>query len=80
MDQKRMLRIHSLQHWFNLADLAYEEAPYDSIGLRRFASMDPGFEAMPDTTTLLRFRHFLERHRFGEQLFADATGCPRTAA
>ena len=33
---KRMLRIHFLQHWFNLADLACEEALYDSASLRRF--------------------------------------------
>ena len=31
---ERMLRIHFLQHWFNLADLACEEALYDSPGLR----------------------------------------------
>ncbi len=36
---ERMLRIHFIQHWFNLADLACEEALYDSASLRRFVGM-----------------------------------------
>ena len=35
-----MLRIHFLQHWFNLADEACEDALHDSISLRRFARID----------------------------------------
>jgi transposase, IS5 family len=69
---ERMLRIHFLQHWFNLADLACEEALYDSASLRRFAGIDLGREAVPDASSLLRFRHFLEQHKLGEQLFAAA--------
>jgi IS5 family transposase len=69
---ERMLRIHFLQHWFNLADLACEEALYDSASLRRFAGIDLGREAVPDATSLLRFRHLLEQHQLGEQLFAEA--------
>jgi IS5 family transposase len=51
-----MLRIHFLQHWFNLADLACEEALYDSASLRRFAGIDLGNEPVPDATTMLKFR------------------------
>ena len=69
---ERMLRIHFLQHWFNLADLACEQALYDSASLRRFAGIDLGREAVPDATTLLKFRHLLERHQLGERLFAEA--------
>lgn len=69
---ERMLRIHFLQHWFNLADLACEEALYDSASLRRFAGIDLGREAVPDATTLLKFRHLLEQHTLGERLFAEA--------
>lgn len=68
---ERMLRIHFLQHWFNLADFACEEALYDSASLRRFAGIDLGCEAVPDATTLLKFRHLLEEHKLGEQLFAE---------
>ena len=69
---ERMLQIHFLQHWFNLADQACEEALYDSISLRRFASIDLGLEPAPDATSLLRFRHLLEQNKLGEKLFAEA--------
>jgi len=68
---ERMLRIHFLQHWFNLADFACEEALYDSASLRRFAGIDLGREAVPDATTLLKFRRLLEDHQLGERLFAE---------
>jgi transposase, IS5 family len=68
---ERMLRIHFLQHWFNLADLACEEALYDSISLRRFAGIDLGREPVPDATTLLKFRRLLEQHKLAERLFAE---------
>ena len=57
-----MLRIYFLQHWFNLSDPGAEEALYDSPGLRRFAGVDLGRAAAPDETTILNFRHLLERH------------------
>ena len=66
---ERMLRIHFLQHWFNLSDPAMEEALYDSRAMRRFAGIDLGEEAAPDETTILKFRHLLEAHNLGEQLF-----------
>ncbi len=63
---QRMLRIHLLQHWFNLADEAMEEALYDSASLRAFVGIDLGREPVPDATSLLRFRHLSEKHRLGE--------------
>jgi IS5 family transposase len=68
---ERMLRIHFLQHWFNLADLACEEALYDSASLRRFAGIDLGCEAVPDATTMLKFRRLLEQRKLAERLFAE---------
>jgi IS5 family transposase len=68
---ERMLRIHFIQHWFNLADFACEEALYDSASLRRFVGIDLGREPVPDATTLLKFRHLLEEHKLAEQLFAE---------
>ena len=67
---ERMLRIHLLQHWFNLADVTCEEALYDSASLRRFVGIDLGVEPVPDATTMLRFRRLLNDHKLGEQLFA----------
>src|SRR6201987_5198470 len=65
---ERMLRIHFVQHWFNLADLACEEALYDSLSLRRFVGIDLGSETVPDATTLLKFRHLLEEHKLGGRI------------
>lgn len=67
---ERMLRMYFVQHWFNLADQACEEALLDSPALRRFVGIDLGRERVPDGTTLLRFRRLLEAHKLGEQLFA----------
>ncbi len=67
---ERMLRIHFIQHWFNLADLACEEALYDSVSLRRFVGIDLGREPVPDATTMLKFRRLLNDNKLGEALFA----------
>jgi transposase, IS5 family len=67
---ERMLRMLFVQHWFNLADEACEEALYDSASLRAFVGIDLGRERVPDGTTLLKFRRLLEKHKLGEALFA----------
>lgn len=67
---ERMLRMHFVQHCFNLADEACEEALLDSTSLRRFVGIDLGRERVPDATTLLKFRRLLNEHKLGEQLFA----------
>ena len=67
---EHMLRMYFVQHWFNLADEACEEALLNSTALRRFVGIDLGGERMPDGTTLLKFRRLLEQHKLCEQLFA----------
>jgi IS5 family transposase len=66
---ERMLRLHFLQHWFNLSDPAAEEALYESVSMRQFVGIDLGREPVPDETTILNFRHLLERHGLGKALF-----------
>src|ERR1700682_2900021 len=68
---ERMLRIYLLQQWFNLSDPAVEEALYDSLVMRRFVEIDLGREPVPDETTVCRFRHLLEAHDLGQQLFDE---------
>src|SRR5215831_3795025 len=67
---ERMLRLHCLQQWFNLSDPAVEEALYDSRAMRQFVGIDLGREPVPDETTICKFRHLLEAHQLGTQLFA----------
>ena len=71
---ERMLRLHLLQHWFNLSDPAAEEALYESVSMRRFVGIDLGREPVPDETTILNFRHLLERHDLSRTLFERVNG------
>ena len=57
-----MLRIHYMQQWFGLSDPAMEEALHDMPLFREFAKLDGVLNRMPDETTILRFRHLLEKH------------------
>jgi IS5 family transposase len=68
---ERMLRIYFLQQWYALADEALEDALYDSQALRNFAGIDLGREAVPDATTLLKFRHLLEAHELTRRIFEE---------
>ena len=65
-----MLRMYLLQVWFSLSDEGVEEAIYDSYAMRRFMGLDFAVEQVPDATTLLHFRHLLEKRQLGEKLFA----------
>lgn len=71
IDLERMLRIYFLQQWFNLSDPGVEETLYDSTSMRRFAGIDLGREAVPDETTVCKFRHLLEKQKLGERIFAE---------
>jgi IS5 family transposase len=57
-----MLRIYFMQQWHALSDPAMEDALYEIESMRRFARLELGEDALPDETTLLKFRHLLERH------------------
>lgn len=65
-----MLRIYCLQQWYNLSDPGAEEALYDIHSMRAFAGLELGRDAIPDETTILNFRHLLERHDLTKAVFA----------
>ena len=67
---ERMLRMYLVANWFNLGDEACEDALYDIPAFRDFCRIDLGRERVPDATTLLHFRHLLEKHQIGAALFA----------
>lgn len=66
----RMLWMFLLQQWFGLADEAVEDKIYDSQAMRDFVGIDLARGAVPDATTLLKFRRLLEQHALTAQLFA----------
>lgn len=57
-----MLRIHFMQQWYALSDPAMEDALYEIESMRRFAGLELNEDAIPDETTILKFRRFLEQH------------------
>ena len=72
MGVEKMLRMYFLQQWYSLADEALEDALYDSQALRTFVGIDlGGGEAVPDATTLLYFRHLLERQELTQAIFVE---------
>ena len=48
-----------------------EETLHDSEAMRRFAGIELGDDRIPDETTILNFRHMLERHGLTEAIFAE---------
>ena len=66
-----MLRIYCLQQWYALSDPMAEESLYDSDAMRRFAGLELGDDRIPDETTILNFRHLLERHALPQAIFAE---------
>ena len=64
-----MLRTHFLQQWFSLSDPAMEEAFFDVPLYREFAQLD-AHGRLPDESTILRFRHRLEKHKLADGMLA----------
>ena len=69
MPLERMLRIYFMQQWYGLSDPGMEDALYDIESMRRFAGIDLEIDAVPDETTILNFRHLLEKHDLTEEVF-----------
>ena len=65
-----MLRIHCMQQWFNMSDPAMEDALYDTPVIRQFAGLSLD-RPLPDRTTIMNFRHRLERHGLARKIFQD---------
>ncbi len=65
-----MLRIHCVQLFYNLSDPAMEDMLYEIESVRRFVGVKLS-GPIPDETTILKFRHLLEKHAFGKKLFAE---------
>lgn len=66
---EKMLRIYCVQQWFNLSDPQAEDSLYDSESIRRFVRIELSEDVVPDETTILRFRHVLEKHELTAKIF-----------
>jgi len=64
-----MLRIYLMQQWYDLSDPGMEDALIEVPTMRRFAGIGLISDRIPDETTILAFRHLLEKHDLGDQIF-----------
>lgn len=71
MGVERMLRVYFLSQWYGLADEALEDAIYDSQAMRNFVGIDLSRESVPDATTVLKFRHLLEKADLMKAIFEE---------
>ncbi len=69
-DSKLMMRIYFLQQWYNLSDPAMEDAIYDRLSFQKYLEIDLLGDNIPDETTILNFRHFLEENNLPQRFFA----------
>ena len=65
---RTMVRVHCVQLWYDVSDPGMEDLLYEVESVRRFAGLRQS-GPLPDETTILKFRHLLERHGLGEGLF-----------
>src|SRR3954454_8860945 len=68
---ERMLRVYFVQQWYGLSDEGLEDALYDSQALRGFANIELNCDPVPDATTVLHFRHWLESHELTKGMFDE---------
>lgn len=64
-----MLKIYCLQQWYQLSDPSMEEAIYDRNSFQKFLNLDLLLCKVPDETTILHFRHLLEKHNLVKKIF-----------
>lgn len=63
-----MIRVYILQISYNLSDPATEDLLSENWVAREFVGLDWGAPT-PDETTILHFRHLIEKHQLGEKIF-----------
>lgn len=66
---ERMLQVYYVQQWFGLSDEGAEDTVTDSLAVQAFVGINLTRETAPDATTLLQFRHLLEKHELTKTLF-----------
>ena len=69
-----MLRMYFVQQWYALADEALKDAIYDSQALHNFVGIDLVVASVPEATTLLKFRHLLEKQALTQVIFEQVNG------
>ena len=61
-----IVRVHFVQAFYGLSDPAMEDLLYEAESVRRFTGLE--MSKLPDESTILNFRHLLERHGLGVKI------------
>ena len=70
VDLELILRMYLLQVWFTLSDEGVEDEIYENASMAWFMGVNVATDRAPDATTLLHFRHLLEKHGLAEAMFS----------
>lgn len=73
-----ILLIHFMRQWFTLSDPAMEEALHDMPLFGEFPGLDNWTTRLPDKSTILRFRHLIEKHKLAAQILVVVNDLLRT--
>jgi transposase, IS5 family len=65
-----MIKIMCLAQWYNLSDPGMEDAIHDRVSFQKFLDIDVLWDSIPDETTILKFRHFMEENNLQEKIFS----------
>ncbi len=63
-----IFRMWLLQNWYGLSDEGIEDEIYDKLSFQKFMRIDLG-QPIPDSTTLCRFRDWMNENNIQEKLF-----------
>lgn len=75
VDLELILRMYLLQVWFTLSDEGVEDEIYENASMAWFMGVNVATDRAPDATTLLHFRHLLEKHGLAETMFSRLANC-----
>ena len=65
---EKMLRIDFILWCFDLCDPAMEKCLYEIKSMRLFVGLTQTADNLPDVTTIMNFRHLLERNELAMRL------------
>jgi len=70
-----MFRMYLVQSWYNTSDEATEDLLYENDAVRRFVGVRLNVDAIPDETTLWRFKDMLVKNGLTETIFEAINVC-----
>jgi IS5 family transposase len=61
-----------MQQWYSMSDPTMEDALYEIVSMRLVEGLSRD-RPIPDHSTILKFRHLLERHSLARKIFSEVS-------